>query len=171
MLGNHEDLVTYAAMFPDQPHAYTRELLRKNGGGWLDQLSPEEIKHHAEILGNVPIMLEIKTPAGRKVGIAHASVPYNDWEKTKGMLTNPGNTHPHKLEKIREHILWNREHVERFLYGNDTEAVANIDHVFFGHTPVKNPLRNRNCSWIDTKAYKSDKLTILEIDEWIEKTN
>lgn len=166
VLGNHEELVAMAAIFPHHPHGYCRHELRKNGGAWFDDLSAEEMERHGRLLYNAPAALEITTAGGHTVGIVHAAVPGRDWADLRNKLSTLKDD---KLEVLKHDVIWERDQIETLLAKGETWGITGISHVFFGHECVPQPLRHKNCSWIDTKAWKSGNLTVIDIDQWLTK--
>lgn len=167
--GNHEELLAYSAKFLHDNNSYHHYLHCRNGGMWYSAIECKETQIKiAQALWDVPLALEITTPGGFRIGIAHARVPFNDWDITREILLDPEDK---RFIETKEQILWNRDHIHKLLDTGKTKAVAGIDHVFFGHTPVKTALKHKNCSWLDTKAHKTDKLTIVDADKWINHTS
>ena len=88
--------------------------------------------------------MEVETPHGR-VGLVHAEVPQDDWAAVE-----TGDI---------QVLLWARERVQR----RRIDPVRGIDQVVCGHTPVPEPLRLANVLNIDTGAYFSGRLTLIEL--------
>jgi serine/threonine protein phosphatase 1 len=70
--------------------------------------------------------------------------------------------------------MWGRKTLIRLERAESLDAlddfnctITGIDHVFVGHTIVNQPVKHCNRSWIDTGAYKTNVLTFVEIDDWI----
>lgn len=143
--GNHEQLAQAHVM----GHPYVHV---SNGGKWFNTLTPEEKSEHARILNNAPVIMEVVTPSGRRVGIIHADMPTRDWNDI------------HSLQEWEhsswtEYCLWNRSGIHDIGEG----GIRNIDHVYFGHTPLLDVLHRGNCSWIDTSACRGGIMSVLEV--------
>jgi serine/threonine protein phosphatase 1 len=145
-------------------------VFTRNGGVWaFDQWKNDEheMRKHALELWDAPFALEIKTPNGHTIGLVHASVPENDWGRMS-IIDRSWGKHYVKLDDVNDRCLWSRNHIDKLLRTGTTDEIKNIEHVFFGHTPVAVPITHKNCTWIDTKAFKSGILTILDADEFLE---
>lgn len=148
-----------------------------NGGAWFNELNHYEREAVIEAFQKLPLIIEFTTPTGRKIGIAHASFPptgnnrsefecdWNDAERIANTLPDPHTDHE---------VLWDRWQIGRAkkisVTGEKGQKFAgefnikNIDHVYFGHTPMKDPLHVGNCSWIDTGAFATKNLTVIEVE-------
>lgn len=144
--GNHEVLMIEA----DRGNA---DMHVVNGGGWfslLDQTERNELVALAEAL---PVAMTVITPSGRKIGLVHADLPGADWDEFMDRIGT---------QKVRDYAQWARERVRNVRSG-ELAPIRNVDHVYFGHTPVKRPLHADNMSWIDTGCFATGQLTIVEL--------
>lgn len=149
VMGNHETMC-HPAFAGSYWHI-------QNGGSWVDDL--DEKHKQLKPLLELPVMIEAHYN-GKKYGFVHASLNgILKWDFAKEYCNNlnPFDEHP---------FLWDRTEV----YGakdpnvSDEEfIVEGIDHVYFGHTPLKEPLTRGNCSWIDTGCFATGKLTLWEL--------
>lgn len=153
----------------------------RNGGEWyvdMHEEDPERAKRFATMLGSLPLVLEVVTPSGRKVGLCHASFPatkfdsemqLTDWNDAPALACRkdwPFDENP---------LLWDRYQFQRARsmmqrapeYRSERKMrefnVANVDHVYFGHTPIKEPMTVGNMTWLDTGAFATGNLTVLEV--------
>ena len=153
VMGNHEDLAAQAA------YGYAHDHIR-NGGKWLQELSKEERLKHARILIDAPYAIEFKSPGGNRIGCVHADVYGNNWYKFLELLKK------NDFNAINTAI-WSRSRISR----NNSEMIYGIDHVFFGHTVLPEPLTMGNCSWIDRGACFEEvgygELCIVDPDKWL----
>lgn len=166
VLGNHD--IAPRLVLDEQ---IGRHEFRQWGGGWCMDLPDDEIERIAALLEDAPVAMTVTTPGGRMVGIAHADC-LRDWREQVAMLapTSP------KRGWARELCLWSRETIRDILariaegipVHDGWARVANIDHVFHGHTILDAPLTVANRSWIDTGAYRGGPLTVVDIDKWID---
>jgi serine/threonine protein phosphatase 1 len=145
--GNHEELMELA--FNGDPWCHLN-----NGGGWFATLPEDEQRQLAAKTKPLPLALTVTTPSGRKVGLVHADIPGNDWDEFMAMLGT---------EQVKDYALWSRERIGNALYGRHVEPIRNVDHVYFGHTPVKEPLTAANMSWIDTGCFATGRITVEEL--------
>jgi serine/threonine protein phosphatase 1 len=141
--GNHEQLAQAHVMGHPGIHV-------SNGGKWFTSLSKEEQIEHARILNRAPVIMEVLVPSGRRIGLIHADLPYNDWSVIETLEEG-------YHSQWTEYCLWNRTGIE------DTQEIKGIDHVYFGHTPLMSVLNRGNCSWIDTGACRTGVLTVLPV--------
>ena len=73
---------------------------------------------------------------------------------------------PQVTMRAGEYALWSGLRFDRATKGEDV-SVSGIDHVFFGHSEVDQPLTRGNCSWIDTGAAHSGRIAIIDADAWL----
>lgn len=161
-LGNHERF----------PGDYLRKRLthleiERGGGKWFLDKRPSEIEKIAAVLEDASYALTVLTPGGRKVGITHAD-NMKFWE-----------LHLHSLNKlwVKDLTVESRETIreierrekEGIPLVRDEFTVAGIDHVFHGHTPLMNIKTVDNQTWLDTGACMGGHLTVINIDEFLER--
>ena len=154
--GNHEVMCL-------QPHGGTSWHV-SNGGAWILDVEPDLRHRMVTILNDAPYIMEVKTPSGRLVGFCHAAYPGDDWNDAQSLACH---------KDAQEDIVW-----DRYMVGAAKTAAAtgdkgapfrerfnikNVDHIYMGHTPMKEPLTVGNCTWLDTGAFATGILTVLEI--------
>lgn len=177
--GNHEQMLLDAWADPENDAA-TRDFLA-NGGAWFHALTDSEQAALAGALATLPIAIEAKTPSGRTIGIVHAGVPMDNWRHVRELpatiQTDPrvhwdNRTGPHALA---DHMVWDRRGIQDALrfagLGHepaDFPPVVGIDHVFHGHNIVRRPVRLGNTTWLDTGAFQSGIITVIDADAWID---
>ena len=138
--GNHEDFCIKG--YSD----YSIEFYHKmpnNGGEWFYSLDNTTKQNIIAVFNSLPILLEVNYK-GRKFGFVHADLPYQDWELVKECLKNNDELNG---RSIADHCMWVRDLVYR-----DNVNIAQVDHVFFGHTPLKQIQTSGNCTFLDTGA-------------------
>lgn len=134
-----------------------------NGGDWYNEL-PEPQKFVKPLL-ELPVTLKVEHN-GKAYGFVHASVCGNrDWNRIEEIAEG--------FNKFDEHpFLWDRtdfygakQLMQGAAKGWDEShfTIENIEHVYFGHTPIKEPMTVGNCTWLDTGAFATDNLTVIEI--------
>jgi serine/threonine protein phosphatase 1 len=184
--GNHEDM--YFKAFNSKrmdENSYWYYTHTRNGGGWMNTEDNAFNREFSKRLMNVPVVLEIRTPAGNKIGCIHAGTKHSDWrELEKAFDTATGEALLMEdlgidpLSDLIETCLWDRSFIGgcQMFAANDRipkagagnfGVIQGIDHVFFGHTPVTTPFTYGNCSFIDTKAFSTRNLTIIDVDEFL----
>ncbi|MFZ3481945.1 metallophosphoesterase [Sphingomonas sp. 3-13AW] len=190
--GNHEQILQgalFEAHRTDEANGFT---LLRNGGDWLMNHVPadmdfgsvmaelcggnssfvsEEILDFARTLGAAPVAVRVRTPGGRIIGLVHADVPADDWATmARALLSDDVETRG----RMASRCMWSRDRIADYRRHKTHGALAEfdctvegVDHVFFGHTKSAEPITHSNCSWIDTGAYKTGRLTLVDIDEWV----
>lgn len=162
--GNHEDMFIRAVLEDDER---MQQGLLQNGGHWTLGLSEHERTAQAKHYAAMPYALEIKTPGGRTIGCVHADVPGGDWTAFKAALLAKDTP---LRRKVLDAAIWSRERIQviRGAFDrDDIPGIPGIDHVFFGHTILPQPTVHKNMSYLDTGAFLSGKLTIVDADDWI----
>jgi serine/threonine protein phosphatase 1 len=142
--GNHEDM---CLMF------YRGELESKffieNGGEWFTKLSENEQNAVVDLIETLPLILEVATTNGLRVGVLHGDAIEPHWDNYKnGQFST-------------DSVLWGRR---KFLSKNE-RCVEGIDLIIVGHTPCHNPTKLGNVLYIDTGAvysYYRHNLTLVE---------
>lgn len=169
--GNHEHLLHRAVV----GSAQSQLLHVRNGGNWFLNIDDPELRDRwSDAMTACPLAIEAISPAGRKIGFVHADVPTESWDDLELALE----TAPDLTARIGAawDCMWSRDRIKALVnhisqHGSakrHTCHVPGVDHVFFGHTIVREPLVHDNCSWIDTGAYSRDNLTIVNVDQWVE---
>jgi serine/threonine protein phosphatase 1 len=135
--GNHEDMMIKALLNRDEAMATCWYM---NGGMWSFEEDPALLEAVArDAASKMPLYLQVGD-----FGIVHAEPP-KDWEQV-GV-------------QAEETTLWGRD----ILSAGVGFEIENISKVYVGHTPVKTPRQLGNIMFIDTGAFHTGKLTILEI--------
>lgn len=161
VLGNHEVMCRNAL---DSVSAAA--FHRRYGGAWFDAFDDPTRARMVEQLMDAPLAIELVTPRGRKVGLIHADVEGYDWEALTYRLSEIGVKSKHS-----QTALWGRERLRDIVPGQADfySTIDGIDHVFFGHSVVMAPVTAGNCSWIDTGSSFTGKLTVIDIDRWLDR--
>jgi serine/threonine protein phosphatase 1 len=150
ILGNHEEMILLGYRGSND-HAICS---LQNGGGWFPLLEDEDMQEAIELMSALPVVKTLQSPSGKKIGLIHGEPPTDDWDQIVAGIETP---------QIRDAALWGRSRVRRSMPVPPT-GIANIDHVYCGHTPMKNPLTVANVSWIDTGAcFPEGRLTVVEV--------
>lgn len=176
--GNHEDILRNACHEGGRlPKANSFHHLLKSGGDWmLDHLDDDgtpdaEMTAFADMLNDAPIAMTVLTPGGNRIGVVHAAVPADSWDEMVAALEGPDPLR----EDMTRHCMWDRMGADMAIATAengtrlDDWIVPGIDHVFYGHTRTgEKPVRHGNQSWIDTGAYRTGILTMVDADIWME---
>jgi len=160
--GNHERM--YIDGFEAHWHPNNRSVLtlKAHGGDWIwnaGLTDLDKILIH-EAFSNMPLGIELLLPNGHKVGMIHAEVPYNDWNKwlniTKAELEWDG----------MATAQWARTWYSKKYQGE----VTGVDLVLVGHTPTdSNDVEQYgNMVFIDGGSFFSGKINLVELtDEFV----
>ena len=187
--GNHEQMLEDAVR-PRDGGISPVDLIR-NGGSWILDHLPKDgdgDDDDRDPAGNLlmdrrgrrivaavcgaPIALTVTTPAGNRIGIVHGEVRRIhgrlDWNAFTGILQEQG---PDGF--IASDAMWERDEIRRIKHEHarrshprPSDIVENIDHVFHGHTILKEPLAWGNRSWIDIASYRRGETAFIDIDRW-----
>ncbi|TPS38635.1 metallophosphoesterase [Acinetobacter baumannii] len=152
--GNHEQMCIDGMLNHKIRNIHKDE---RNGGEWFYKLSKTEQKRIVELLKEIPLYLEIEYK-GELIGFVHANVEQNDWLEFKDSFNQKDIV---DVILAMNQTLWSRNR-----FNDETGAyqkVKNIDRIYLGHTIVDYPVIKHNCHFIDTGAYKTGNLTIVEI--------
>jgi serine/threonine protein phosphatase 1 len=161
--GNHEQMLLDA--IPETPGQMSaRQLWWFNGGDWFDDCAPAARAALADRIVELPYALEIQLVTGGTAGLIHADVVAHDWPATRAWLESDAAD-----ESLLE-LVWSRERAyaliarfENARTGAPPVAVAGIDWVAFGHTPLAAPVACANTRWLDTGAVHGNRLSIAEL--------
>lgn len=159
--GNHEQM--YIDGFDSHWHPANSSVrtLKAHGGNWiwsLDDLTKILIR---DVFGDLPLAMELLLPSGHKIGIVHAEVPYNDWNKFLNITAT-------ELEYDGQATCqWARQ-----WYRSDYQGrVENIDYVLCGHTPTESSEVEQlgNMLFADGGSFFNNKINLIELDrKWLE---
>ena len=141
--GNHEVLMEEAASGNAEMHII-------NGGGWfalLDQAVRDEL---AAMVADLPVVMTVTTPSGRKVGLVHAEPLGCDWDSFIGSIGT---------QQVQDYAMWSRDRVRH----DHLEPMRGVDMVYMGHTPLLEPRQVANFRWIDTGCFATGNLVVEEL--------
>lgn len=158
--GNHEAMLIGA-----RDHVYGMyELWMHNGGEWSEDIEEDVLDEMASQYRNLPYIIEVETDAG-KVGVVHADMPgAMTWDQTLDAVEND------KLKsKQMQVFLWSRDTFRKLRMSLEypgaikETSIEGVHQVYVGHSIVKRPVSYGNMMFIDTGAYISGKLSIVDI--------
>lgn len=131
-----------------------------NGGEWWLDLAAEDQERFRKAFRAMPLVMEVETRSGI-VGIVHADVPpLVTWERFVQLLESG-----HR--EVTLYALFSRDRIHGARSRRPIEG--QVDRVYCGHTPVREPVRMDNVHYIDTGAcyvyegYEEARLTMVEI--------
>lgn len=149
IMGNHEELMLGA--LDGEADMLGCHLM--NGGGWFAALSDDEREALGKRVRKLPYAMTVRTPSGRSIGLVHADFPGTDWPDFIAKMETP---------QVRDYAIWSRERIGDAKHG-DIAPATGVDHVYFGHTPIKEPVTRQNMTWIDTGCFATGRLTVVEL--------
>jgi serine/threonine protein phosphatase 1 len=162
--GNHE-LMSYT-------HGGT-DWHVSNGGKWYKEMGADA-KAFAAKLVDAPWVLEVNLPSGKKVGMMHAGLPVKNmgnWFLTPHW-DDMANYSDEWYASNEDNFLWDRNQVYRAKKAHDRPnkwrlkeftELEGVDELYFGHTPLKEPLTVGKFNWLDTGAFATNVLTVKEL--------
>lgn len=160
--GNHEKM--YMDGFESHWHPNNRSVLtlKAHGGQWIwnsGLTDLDKILIH-EAFTNMPLGMELLLPSGHKLGMIHAEVPYNDWNKW--------------LNISKAELEWDGQATAQWArtwYSTKYQGdVKGVDVVLVGHTPTDSGGVEQygNMVFIDGGSFFNDKINLVEINEdWV----
>ncbi|MBB3142806.1 metallophosphoesterase [Halomonas organivorans] len=147
--GNHEMLALNALLIDNEGDWMPHELWMSNGGTWALGENLREVKATLEAaLEHLPYAREVEVD-GQRIGMVHAEPP-KDWA-TLWQVDGPN----------RVQMVWGRTRIQQ----QDETPVIGIDAVVVGHTIVGAPTQLGNVHYIDTGAFHTGRLTLIEARE------
>jgi serine/threonine protein phosphatase 1 len=150
--GNHEQMVI------DAGGTYWHT---SNGGQWFADLDDNTQAKTVAAFKNLPYIMQFTSPSGKQIGVVHAAFNFDSWHDIDAILS-----HCNVCDSDYNPLLWDRDQVRRAKYStadNNDFVVKGIDHIYCGHTPIGYPLTRGNISWIDTGAFATGNLTVVEV--------
>ena len=145
--GNHEEMHY-------NPRYASSLAIPQNGGRWAWDVDEDQYEYLQKRFKELPVLMEVLTPSGKKIGLAHACYPAERWDDAEDMA-----------RYNKAHIVWDRQYLYGLL-GDKTrqESVEGVDAIYYGHTPMKQPFSSGNQHWIDTGGtFEDGYFTIIEV--------
>lgn len=147
--GNHEQMAI-DAFNKDYPDAQAFHI--RNGGAWLYCLPIVEQQCNIISFDDLPMGIEVETDRGL-IGIVHAEVPNCNWNDFKIQYAD-------NKEHFDSVAMWARSRIAR----GTTRHVWGIDHVYVGHSVVKEITTLGNVTYLDTGAgFPGGRITLIQI--------
>ena len=153
--GNHEQFCIEGFL----DHNIARQhAMSNNGGAWFYRAGIHHQARIVKLFSRLPIALEISFK-GKKYGFVHAHVEQNDWDEFKQILDSSADSWRSPVDMA----LWSRDRVYAHSSETQYQEIKNVDEVYLGHTVLPKPMRKHNCIFIDTGAFHSTLLTVIEL--------
>lgn len=153
--GNHEQFCIEGFL----DHNIARQhAMSNNGGAWFYCAGSHHQARIVKLFSSLSIALEISFK-GKKYGFVHAHVEQNDWDEFKRILESSADSWRSPVDMA----LWSRDRAYAHSSETHYQKIKNIDEVYSGHTVLPKPMRKHNCNFIDTGAFHTGILTIIEL--------
>lgn len=162
--GNHCQMFVDGFDSHWNPNNRSVMCLAAHGGEWIETLTNIEKILIADVFRGLPLAIELLLPNDVKVGVVHAEVPYNDWDKMVDIS---------KLELDMDGkatLQWAR----RWYTSKFNGKVKGVDYVLCGHTSTDSEGVEiyGNMVFCDGGTPWSGKMNLVEINnELLEKVN
>lgn len=133
------------------------KTLKNHGGDWIWTIDATHQKMIYEAFRCLPLAMELIMPHGRKIGIIHAEVPYNDWDRFKEI------TQAELDWDGRATAQWARSWYDVKYQGQ----VKGVDFVLCGHTPTdtRGVEKYGNMVFTDAGSFFSGQLNLIELND------
>lgn len=131
-----------------------------DGGAWFHRLSDNDRSLYRSALTALPMAARVLTPGRKRVGMVHADVAGSNFWQFCGHLRYGD----YRAEKI---AMNGRSRFTAVRQGEPIPLMTDVDHMFFGHSPVVDPVTVGNCSWIDTGLPHSGQVSLIDVDAWL----
>lgn len=149
VMGNHE----WAAVLWAAGEIPQDFYVRGYSAAWNVMNPKAEQVRLADRFSAMPLMIELETDQGR-VGIVHADCPINDWDEVKRVLE----VRDLRAKACADCCLEGRERANGRIDGD----VRGVRAVVVGHQPFDDMTSLDNVIYIDTRAWRGGKFTILD---------
>lgn len=165
ILGNHEKMLLDAV---NDELGFIRKDWTCFGGGWTESLSAQELGRYSCRFLTLPVALELELPSGKHVGLVHAELPDNcDWQELRKTLQSQNFSKLHPPILIKQ-LLWQRRQIYYSKEKKNTlPAVAGIDHIFHGHTVVRQITTIGNRTFMDLGSHGTGVVGMLNPEEYL----
>lgn len=142
--GNHEDFMFECILGKSLTGS---DYWGPNGGDWHKEIDPYEMELIAQsAYDKMSVAIQINNP-GNIIGITHAAPPLEIWNEEH-------------IANMWEQALWDRGIIKHYY---TVPNPVGVDSTYHGHTPTNGIYMKGKATWIDTGAYRTGNLTILEI--------
>jgi serine/threonine protein phosphatase 1 len=163
VLGNHELILLNAC---DSKMADAAMLAEWNlwGGRWASGLTLKALSPYYQAMVNLPMAIELELRNDQKVALLHAQLPeICDWSVVKSALLTKALDDNSTTSPLTKSLLHNRgQATGSAVIQARMQLVANIDHVFQGHTIVDEMVTVANRTFMDLGSYKTGNIGLIE---------
>ncbi|AMO57439.1 hypothetical protein GZ77_15340 [Endozoicomonas montiporae] len=146
--GNHEDTLRKVARSLSSAATTADWIL--NGGRWHLMVSTQKMHDYADLVDTLPELISVATPSGKLIALCHAEYPLPYWAPDE--IAND--------DELRRQLMWSRQKVR----SQNHSTVSGIDSIICGHTIVDQPQQLGNSFYIDTGAFESKTLTLVNLE-------
>ncbi len=168
ILGNHE-LMLIEACEINKDHVMQQWY--RWGGDWAEDLSNEELKPFYDVMVRLPMAIELNLNSGMKVGLVHAELPLEcSWNDVCLVLSAKSTTDNSTYTPLLQGMFWNKgqsDSIEAAL--GEIEPVDLVDHIFHGHTIVRDIRRCANRTFMDLGGYETGFLGLVNVESYMNK--
>lgn len=151
VMGNHELMAIEAF---SNPSLHLQKMHIVNGGQWFWEMSGDKQAEFASKFAQLPLAIEVQVN-DKLCGVVHAEPFLPDWAKMRNLMV-----HRNTTQDNVNVLLWARDRIRDM----DPSPIDNIDVVFVGHTPTKEPMWIENTYYIDQGACFGRKMTMVNMD-------
>jgi len=168
ILGNHELLLIDAY---ESDSAHVRTQWNFWGGDWAEDYDDAELERYYEVFVTLPMAIELMLPNNRKIALVHAELPdVCDWNQVKKELVKKELRDSRTEAALLYGMHWNKGQLSSPQAAHNLlPAVANIDHVFHGHTIVNEMATIGNRTFLDLGSYKTGLLGLINPSYFLAK--
>lgn len=156
--GNHEHVLLEAAAGRADT-AFHQKVM--SADWWYDsRLSTADKKKIIALVATMPLVVTVDAPNDKVIGMVHADVWGNDWQRMLREIESQSGYFPH----IEKTLLWSRYKIMH----NDNTHIEGIDAVVVGHSVVSSVKTLGNVVFIDTGMGTNadcQAATLLEADQ------
>lgn len=158
--GNHERMLINA--FEQRSDMLWQQWMMW-GGSWAEDMDYDLLAPYYEAFRDLPIGIEIVLADEKTIGLIHAELPdVCDWHDVRELLLSiPSNQI--EANRLTSDMLWNK--AQPYLPSDNRsqiKPVANIHHVFHGHTIVEDYLTIANRTFMDLGTYQTGRIGLIE---------
>jgi len=166
ILGNHE-LMLIDAYKIDKDHVLQQWY--QWGGSWAEDLSKEELEPFYEVMVELPMAIELNLKGGTKVGLVHAELPLNcSWNDVCLGLSGKRSTDNSTYTPLLHGMFWHKGQASSIDAAlGEIEPVDHVDHVFHGHTIMREIARCANRTFMDLGGYETGTLGLLNVEKYL----
>lgn len=161
ILGNHEAMLIDAVQSSSLD---SMNFWRYCGGQWAKDIDELTLNEMANDLISLPLAIELEIKNKRSIALVHASLPrYCDWFTIVKHL-NALATDTVPQDSLSANMIWEKSsHVNE----ESLPEVANIQHVFHGHTIKTDYTTINNRTFMDLGSYITHTIGFVEPNKFI----